>query len=483
MYALKARDKYYKREKEREEEKREGRKARSVEQHAHHHSSGANGGGGERGRRKEPSTFQKDAKYMGTFSLQMGSGWKKNMTKPVKQQLSRINPKDTTHAVDVTVSVNMDGVKVISTDGRLVMAHALHRILLSSAETRKSLFAMVARNPQTDPKDGVYCHIFLLRTKEEANELSQLVGKAFKTAFACNSFKRDSKKQSSILDSMPPHLPSAAPRPWTVTTPPQSGHSPQTTPPGHTHQLEPISRPPPAVNPAAVTPGVSSAQEESVQLEMDLLSLHSQLYQLETRQSHLTSSPDNTDEGTLLQLVMEISSLQQQIEEKGKRLHSLQQQPSGSHSDTVAEATGGGYQDDAMAMLPDFDSLSLDDADWFQAGLPREIVVELLSQQPEGAFFVRESASSLGSYALSMVAPDSGVRHFLIEERDGHFSLSLTGSGVLTVTECNPIYPPCTGLSAAVIPLPAISHTPSHCGGWPPPLSPLPSHHQPCLLR
>ena len=55
-----------------------------------------------------------------------------------------------------------------------------------------------------------------------------------------------------------------------------------------------------------------SAQEESVQLEMDLLSLHSQLYQLETRQSHLTSSPDNTDEGTLLQLVMEISSLQQQ---------------------------------------------------------------------------------------------------------------------------------------------------------------------------
>ena len=54
--------------------------------------------------------------------------------------------------------------------------------------------------------------------------------------------------------------------------------------------------------------------------------------------------------------------------------------------------------------------------------------MELLSQQPEGAFFVRESASSLGSYALSMVAPDSGVRHFLIEERDGHFSLSLTVS-------------------------------------------------------
>ena len=33
------------------------------------------------------------SQYMGTFSLQMGSGWKKDMTKPVKQQLSRINPK------------------------------------------------------------------------------------------------------------------------------------------------------------------------------------------------------------------------------------------------------------------------------------------------------------------------------------------------------------------------------------------------------
>ena len=47
------------------------------------------------------------------------------------------------------------------------MAHALHRILLSTAEAKKCLFAMVARNPQTDPQEGVYCHIFLLSSKEE----------------------------------------------------------------------------------------------------------------------------------------------------------------------------------------------------------------------------------------------------------------------------------------------------------------------------
>ena len=89
------------------------------------------------------------------------------------------------------MSVNMDGVRVVSTDGRvsgarwayhlpplslslhslflpqLVMAHALHRILLSTAEAKKCLFAMVARNPQTNPEEGVYCHIFLLGNKEE----------------------------------------------------------------------------------------------------------------------------------------------------------------------------------------------------------------------------------------------------------------------------------------------------------------------------
>lgn len=105
--------------------------------------------------------------------------------------------QDTTHAVDVNVSVNIDGVKVISTDGRvrrgalphtphtnlppslpplqLVMAHALHRILLSTAEAKKCLFAMVARNPQTNPQEGVYCHIFLLSSKEEVGGMSPTV--------------------------------------------------------------------------------------------------------------------------------------------------------------------------------------------------------------------------------------------------------------------------------------------------------------------
>ena len=52
----------------------------------------------------------------------------------------------------------------------LIMAHALKRILFCTADTKKSLFAMVARNPQTGA-DGVYCHVFLLPSKEKVRML------------------------------------------------------------------------------------------------------------------------------------------------------------------------------------------------------------------------------------------------------------------------------------------------------------------------
>ncbi|XP_044598756.1 tensin-1-like isoform X3 [Cotesia glomerata] len=57
-------------------------------------------------------------------------------------------------------------------------------------------------------------------------------------------------------------------------------------------------------------------------------------------------------------------------------------------------------------------------APWFQAGIPREITLEVLSQEPEGAFMVRESTSKPGCYALSLRVPrdfqPSGIAHYLI---------------------------------------------------------------------
>lgn len=58
----------------------------------------------------------------------------------------------------------------------------------------------------------------------------------------------------------------------------------------------------------------------------------------------------------------------------------------------------------------------LKSAAWYQEGLPREISLEVLTQQPPGAFLVRRSASKTGCFALSVRIPPPGpkVAHYLI---------------------------------------------------------------------
>ncbi|XP_053664503.1 EGFR adapter protein-like [Anopheles marshallii] len=68
------------------------------------------------------------------------------------------------------------------------------------------------------------------------------------------------------------------------------------------------------------------------------------------------------------------------------------------------------------------DSLSLKEqhelkgAPWFQAGIPREISLEVLSRQTPGAFLVRQSTTKPGCFALSLRVPPPApkVAHYLI---------------------------------------------------------------------
>ncbi|KAL4703556.1 hypothetical protein ACJJTC_013061 [Scirpophaga incertulas] len=57
-------------------------------------------------------------------------------------------------------------------------------------------------------------------------------------------------------------------------------------------------------------------------------------------------------------------------------------------------------------------------APWFQHGIPREIALEVLRGQPEGAFLVRGSGTQAGCYALSVRVPRGfaagGIAHYLI---------------------------------------------------------------------
>ncbi|EDV51074.1 uncharacterized protein LOC6545097 [Drosophila erecta] len=68
------------------------------------------------------------------------------------------------------------------------------------------------------------------------------------------------------------------------------------------------------------------------------------------------------------------------------------------------------------------DNLSLSEqqelkgAAWFQAGIPREISLEVLSRQSPGAFLVRQSSTKPGCFALSLRVPPPSPRvaHYLI---------------------------------------------------------------------
>ncbi|XP_076266725.1 uncharacterized protein LOC143200210 [Rhynchophorus ferrugineus] len=57
-------------------------------------------------------------------------------------------------------------------------------------------------------------------------------------------------------------------------------------------------------------------------------------------------------------------------------------------------------------------------APWYQEGIPREIALEILSQEPIGSFMVRRSTTKMGCYALSVRVPRSfqlsGIAHYLI---------------------------------------------------------------------
>lgn len=64
---------------------------------------------------------------------------------------------------------------------------------------------------------------------------------------------------------------------------------------------------------------------------------------------------------------------------------------------------------------------------WFQAGLPREISLEILSRQNPGAFLVRQSESKMGCFALSLRVPPPApkVAHYLIMRTQRGFKIKV----------------------------------------------------------
>lgn len=103
-----------------------------------------------------------------------------------------------------------------------------------------------------------------------------------------------------------------------------------------------------------------------------------------------------------------------------------------SRSATPSSSSADGYlptlpvRSDSLTNLEEEELLKC--APWFQAGIPREISLEILRQEPVGSFLVRQSTSKPGCYALSVrVPPKDGqkanIAHYLITQSNRGFKI------------------------------------------------------------
>lgn len=120
---------------------------------------------------------------------------------------------------------------------------------------------------------------------------------------------------------------------------------------------------------------------------------------------------------------------------KSKRISQISSSSSSSCPQTGTESTFLGFTPTPPPLPERTDSLSykeegeLRTAPWFQAGIPREITLEVLGQEPVGAFMVRESTTKSGCYALSLRVPrsfqPSGIAHYLIIRTNKGFKIKV----------------------------------------------------------
>ncbi|XP_060595570.1 tensin-1-like isoform X2 [Ruditapes philippinarum] len=126
------------------------------------------------------ATAARQAEYIGSFSV---SGEDQTTrTEFVQRQLESMHTVEKSKKVLLVLSLT--GVKVCSSNGESVyMAHALKRISYAACDPEHRQFAFLAREPKGHINIQ-FCHAFITKTPEEAEELNTIIGNAFKMAYA-----------------------------------------------------------------------------------------------------------------------------------------------------------------------------------------------------------------------------------------------------------------------------------------------------------
>ncbi|EDQ87362.1 uncharacterized protein MONBRDRAFT_27493 [Monosiga brevicollis MX1] len=293
--------------------------------------------------------------YVGTFEVGSGEvdrGMVKKGVEVMDEYAANARPTD--------FLMTLKGIRIVDkTNQQVAMAHALQRISMSSIVSEKRLFGLVAKNPGTKDK---YCHVFKMARSQHTETAQALLSKAFKLAFAKNrSLKAMPSGANAAASPAPTGPPAAAqPRPQ-PSAPNQEDHrrwAKQNQLVGLRQVQESSRHPSPALSPAEHQPKPPTAP---------------------------TEQPAAAQPSERIQV---------------HRGRDLALQPVLSLDD----------EQDDMGLGENY----LQEAPWYQAGLPREIAVELLAMSEDGAFIVRDSQSQKGCYALTMKAHGE-IKNFIIK--------------------------------------------------------------------
>ncbi|KAI5712052.1 hypothetical protein M8J75_005327 [Diaphorina citri] len=361
------------------------------------------------------------AKYLGSVPVHC-SEVNKN-TEYLNRQIDQLR-SESTRLKPVLLVISLAGIKVCSPDGKSVyMAHALKRISYATSDPNQLQFCFVARQPKGHFSQQ-FCHTFLTKTAEQAEELNSIVGNAFRMAYAAQlqrqpSFHEVIANQLQDKSSMDPtqRITWTSPLECSVKAPPTM-RVPPTCIPGlktfssisNSHQSSPSSDDSPSQS--------SPSELNSLKKLIDKPPLIKRL--------GLGLSKENTPEDESYPLM---DACKQTLDCNNRLSQSSSNTSASSDQDfkdkrTSHISSSGSSNIPTPPPLPErSDSLSKEEgelrtAPWFQAGIPREITLEVLSQEPVGAFMVRESTTKPGCFALSLRVPKEfhhlGIAHYLI---------------------------------------------------------------------
>ncbi|XP_049855669.1 EGFR adapter protein-like isoform X2 [Schistocerca gregaria] len=349
--------------------------------------------------------------YMGSFPV---SGQDHaSRAEYMRSQLLRM--RGTARTKPVLLVISLAGIKVCTPDGKTVlMAHALRRVSYATCDPSHSQFSFLAREPRGHCSLQC-CHSFLAKSPQQAEELHAAVGDAFRAAYAAQLQRDVSSAQQQKSGDELEMRPLGSGRSMAALTD-DSPSSDESNSPTDLNSYRRLGDKPALVKRLGLQGGGGGGGGGGGHSEdsRPLLAAEHSPRGASTPAADASRLPPGCDSPPHARTPPPTPEKRAPV---ATPRHAPQLSGGSSSSDGWASPPPPlPERQDSLARRPEAEQLL--SAPWFQAGIPREIALEVLGREPEGAFMVRESTSKPGCYALSLRVPrdfqPSGIAHYLI---------------------------------------------------------------------